>query len=45
MVEERRTSVLLSLPNLPDPSASDEDEVLREVGEAGKTGRDRKSVV
>ena len=31
--------VLLSLPNLPDPSASDEDEVLREVGEAGKTGR------
>ena len=39
MVEERRTSVLLSLPNLPDPSASDEDEVLREVGEAGKTGR------
>jgi seryl-tRNA synthetase len=31
--------VLLSLPNLPDPSAADEDEVLREVGEAGKTGR------
>ena len=38
-VEERRTTVLLSLPNLPDPTAADEDEVLREVGEAGKTGR------
>jgi seryl-tRNA synthetase len=31
--------VLLSLPNLPDPTAADEDEVLREVGESGKTGR------
>jgi seryl-tRNA synthetase len=38
-VEERRTTVLLSLPSLPDPSAPDEDEVLREVGESGKTGR------
>jgi seryl-tRNA synthetase len=38
-VEERRTTVLFSLPNLPDPTAADEDEVLREVGEAGKTGR------
>ncbi|HEX5896748.1 MAG TPA: serine--tRNA ligase [Thermoleophilaceae bacterium] len=38
-VEERRTTVLVSLPNLPDPSAADEDEVIREVGEAGKTGR------
>jgi seryl-tRNA synthetase len=38
-VEERRTAVLLSLPNLPDPTAADEDEVLREVGEGGKTGR------
>src|SRR5215207_8586149 len=38
-VEERRTTVLLSLPNLPDPTAADEDEVIREVGEAGKTGR------
>src|SRR5215210_2115303 len=38
-VEERRTGVLLSLPNLPDPTAADEDEVLREVGEAGRTGR------
>jgi seryl-tRNA synthetase len=38
-VEERRTTVLLSLPSLPDPTAADEDEVLREVGESGKTGR------
>ena len=38
-VEERRTTVLVSLPNLPDPSAADEDEVVREVGEAGKKGR------
>ena len=38
-MEERRTNVLLSLPNLPDPTAPDEDEVIREVGEAGKTGR------
>ena len=38
-MEERRTSVLLSLPNLPDPTAPDEDEVIREVGEGGKTGR------
>jgi seryl-tRNA synthetase len=38
-VEERRTTVLLSLPNLADPTAADEDEVLREVGDSGKTGR------
>jgi seryl-tRNA synthetase len=38
-VEERRTTLLLSLPNLPDPTASPEDEVLREVGEAGRSGR------
>jgi seryl-tRNA synthetase len=38
-LEERRTTVLMALPNLPDPSAADEDEVLREVGEAGKPGR------
>jgi seryl-tRNA synthetase len=38
-LEERRTSVLLALPNLPDPTAADEDEVLREVGESGKTGK------
>jgi seryl-tRNA synthetase len=39
-VEERLESLLASLPNLPAESAPDADEVLREVGEAGKTGRD-----
>jgi seryl-tRNA synthetase len=38
-VEERRTAVLVALPNPPDPTAAPEDEVVREVGEAGKTGR------
>jgi seryl-tRNA synthetase len=38
-VEQRRSEVLASLPNLPDPTAAAEDEVLREVGEAGRTGR------
>src|SRR4051812_37703604 len=31
---------LAALPALPSPEAPDEDEVLREVGEAGATGRD-----
>jgi seryl-tRNA synthetase len=39
VVEERRTAVLYSLPNLADPTAPAEDEVIREVGEAGRTGR------
>ena len=38
-VDERRTALLYSLPNLPDPTAASEDEVIREVGEAGKSGR------
>jgi seryl-tRNA synthetase len=38
-VEERRAQVLAALPNLLDPTAPDEDEVIREVGEAGRTGR------
>jgi seryl-tRNA synthetase len=38
-VEERRAAVLAALPNLPDPTAPLEDEVLREEGEAGTTGR------
>jgi seryl-tRNA synthetase len=38
-VEERRTAALQSLPNLPDPTAPPEDEVIRELGESGKTGR------
>jgi seryl-tRNA synthetase len=29
-----------TLPNPPDPTAADADEVLREVGPAGRTGRD-----
>jgi seryl-tRNA synthetase len=39
-VEERLDSLRASLPNLPAESAPDEDEVLREVGEAGRSGRD-----
>jgi seryl-tRNA synthetase len=38
-VEQRRADVLAALPNLPDPTAAAEDEVIREVGESGKTGR------
>jgi seryl-tRNA synthetase len=38
-VEERRAALLAALPNPADPTAPAEDEVLREEGEAGKTGR------
>jgi seryl-tRNA synthetase len=38
-VEERRTAVLAALPNPADPTAPVEDEVLREEGEAGASGR------
>jgi seryl-tRNA synthetase len=38
-VEERRAAALAALPNLPDETAPPEDEVIREVGEAGRTGR------
>ena len=38
--EEELQAVLVTLPNLPDPTAADEDEVMREVGEAGATGAD-----
>ncbi len=38
--EAQRDQLLASLPNLPDDSAPAEDEVLREVGGAGATGRD-----
>ena len=38
--ESRRDELLVALPNLPDPSAPAEDEVLREVGEVGASGRD-----
>jgi seryl-tRNA synthetase len=39
-VEERRAAALVALPNLPDPDAPPADEVLREVGEPGREGRD-----
>jgi seryl-tRNA synthetase len=39
-VEERRDAALARLPNLPDETAADSDEVIREWGEAGKAGRD-----
>jgi seryl-tRNA synthetase len=39
-VRGERDAVLTSLPNLPAPDAPDEDTVLREVGEAGATGKD-----
>jgi seryl-tRNA synthetase len=39
-VEEELDGLVASLPNLPDPDAAPEDTVLREVGEAGKSGRD-----
>jgi len=39
-VEERLESAMSALPNLPAESAPEEEEVLREVGEAGRTGRD-----
>ena len=39
--EEQVQRLLISLPNLPDESApTQEGEVLREVGEAGKEGKD-----
>jgi seryl-tRNA synthetase len=38
-VEERRSTALAALPNLPDETAPPADEVLREEGEAGRTGR------
>jgi seryl-tRNA synthetase len=38
-VEERRAALVASIPNLPDPTAPLEDEVLREEGSAGREGR------
>jgi seryl-tRNA synthetase len=38
-VEERRGAAVAALPNLPDETAPAEDEVLREEGESGRTGR------
>jgi seryl-tRNA synthetase len=39
-VDAELEQALASLPNPPDPTAADADEVLREVGESGRTGRD-----
>ena len=39
-VEEQLQAALAGVPNPPDPTAPEEDEVLREVGEAGTAGRD-----
>jgi seryl-tRNA synthetase len=39
-VEAKLDTLLAGLPNLPDPSAADEDAVVREWGEAGAAGRD-----
>jgi seryl-tRNA synthetase len=38
--ERQREGAILSLPNLPDPTAADSDEVLREWGEPRQGGRD-----
>jgi seryl-tRNA synthetase len=39
-VEVERDAALAQLPNLPAEDAATEDEVLREVGEAGASGKD-----
>jgi seryl-tRNA synthetase len=40
LVRAERDAELAALPNLPAGDAPDQDEVLREVGQAGATGRD-----
>jgi seryl-tRNA synthetase len=39
-VDAELDEAMLALPNPPDPTAADEDTTIREVGEAGKGGRD-----
>jgi seryl-tRNA synthetase len=39
-IRAERDLAMASLPNLPAPEAPDADQVLREVGESGATGRD-----
>ncbi len=39
-VREERDRELAALPSLPSPEAPDEDTVIREVGDAGRTGKD-----
>jgi seryl-tRNA synthetase len=43
-LRSERDGALVLLPNLPAPNAPDEDTVLKEVGEAGATGRDHLSL-
>ena len=43
-VEAELEAALASLPNPPDPSAADQDETVREVGEAGRAGPDHLEV-
>jgi seryl-tRNA synthetase len=38
--EEELQEVLRQIPNTPDPGAADSDTVIREVGDATKTGKD-----
>jgi seryl-tRNA synthetase len=40
VAEERLHAILVTLPNLPDATATDTDTTVREVGEAGKEGKD-----
>ena len=39
-VQEELDAAVAALPNPPQPGAADQDAVLREVGEAGRSGRD-----
>ncbi|HEV7774108.1 MAG TPA: serine--tRNA ligase [Conexibacter sp.] len=39
-IAQERDALLATLPNLPAEDAASEDTVVREVGEAGKTGKD-----
>ena len=39
-VQEELDAAVAGLPNPPQPGAADQDAVLREVGEAGRSGRD-----
>jgi len=39
-VQEELDAAVAGLPNPPQPGAADQDTVLREVGEAGRSGRD-----
>jgi len=43
-VEAELQAALVELPNLPAPDVPSEDTLLREVGEAGRTGRDPRAV-